>query len=135
MKKENVPQDDSLLLEGNTREICYAVDENGKYVKVLSAGWEPKDIALRQAIDFADKRAIDVKRKIANSQISPIAYYLEKKMMNIKLLSQYTDILRWRVKRHLKPRVFNKLSHKILKKYADTFEITVDELINFNDSS
>jgi len=131
MKKDNVPQDDSLLLEGNTREICYAVDENGKYVKVLSTGWEPKDIALRQALDFIEERAKKSKEKIENNQLSPIAYYLEKRVMDIKLLSQYTNILRWRVKRHLKPRVFKKLSREILKKYADAFEITVDELLNF----
>jgi len=131
MKKDNVPQDDSLLLEGNTREICYAVDENGKYVKVLSTGWEPKDIALRQALDFIEERAKKSKEKIENNQLSPIAYYLEKRVMDIKLLSQYTNILRWRVKRHLKPRVFKKLSREILKKYADGFEITVDELLNF----
>jgi len=131
MKKDNVPQDDSLLLEGNTREICYAVDENGKYVKVLSTGWEPKDIALRQALDFIEERAKKSKEKIENNQLSPIAYYLEKRVMDIKLLSQYTNILRWRVKRHLKPRVFKKLSREILNKYADAFEITVDELLNF----
>ena len=131
MKKDNVPQDDGLLLEGNTREICYAVDENGKYVKVLSTGWEPKDIALRQALDFIEERAKKSKEKIENNQLSPIAYYLEKRVMDIKLLSQYTNILRWRVKRHLKPRVFKKLSREILKKYADAFEITVDELLNF----
>lgn len=131
MKKDNVPQDDSLLIEGNSREICYAVDENGKYVKVLSTGWEPKDIALRQALDFIEERANKSKEKIANNQLSPIAYYLEKRVMDIKLLSQYTNILRWKVKRHLKPRVFKKLSREILKKYADAFEITVDELLNF----
>jgi hypothetical protein len=131
MKRENVPQDDGLLLEGNTREMCYAVDENGKYVKVLSTGWEPKDIALRQAIEFAGKRALEVKKKVENNQLSPIAYYLEKRMMDIHLLSQYTGIFRWRIKRHLKPRIFKKLSHGILKKYADAFDITVDELINF----
>jgi hypothetical protein len=131
MKKDNVPQDDSLLLEGNTREICYAVDENGKYVKVLSTGWEPKDIALRQALDFIEERANKSMEKIANNQLSPIAYYLEKRVMDIKLLSQYTNILRWRVKRHLKPRVFKKLSRETLKKYADAFEINVDELLNF----
>jgi hypothetical protein len=131
MKKEDVPQDDSLLLEGNSRELCYAVDENGKYVKVLSTGWEPKDIALRQAIEFTGKRALEIKKKVENNQLSPIAYYLEKRMMDIRLLSQYTDILQWRVKRHLKPCVFKKLSHEILKKYADAFDITVDELINF----
>ena len=131
MKKEDVPQDDSLLLEGNSRELCYAVDENGKYVKVLSTGWKPKDIALRQAIEFTDKKALEIKKKVENNQLSPIAYYLEKRMMDIRLLSQYTDILQWRIKRHLKPRVFKKLSHEILKKYADAFDITVDELINF----
>ena len=131
MKRENVPQDDGLLIEGNTREMCYAVDENGKYVKVLSTGWEPKDIALKQAIEFAGKRASEVRKKVENNQLSPIAYYLEKRMMDIHLLSKYTGIFRWRVKRHLKPCIFKKLNHGILKKYADAFDITVDEMINF----
>jgi hypothetical protein len=37
----------------------------------------------------------------------------------------------WRVKRHFKPKVFAKLNDKILQKYAETFEISVDELRNF----
>ena len=69
MKKDEVPQDDSLLIEGNTREICYAVDEKGRYVKILSTGWEPKDIALRQSLDFIKERANESKEKIANNKL------------------------------------------------------------------
>ena len=38
----------------------------------------------------------------------------------------------WRVKRHFKPRVFKKLSAKVLQKYADAFEISVAELKAFS---
>jgi hypothetical protein len=37
---------------------------------------------------------------------------------------------KWRVKRHFKPTVFAKLNDKILKKYADAFAISVDQLKN-----
>jgi hypothetical protein len=130
MKKEDVPQDSSHLQEANTREVCYAIDEDGKYVKVLSTGWKPKDLALRQALAFVDERADQASKRISKRQLSPIAYYLEKRMMNIKLLSQYTHISRWRIKRHLKPHIFDKLSHKPLKKYADAFNISVEKLLN-----
>jgi hypothetical protein len=36
----------------------------------------------------------------------------------------------WRVKRHLKPTVFKSLSDSILKKYADAFNISIEELKN-----
>jgi hypothetical protein len=38
----------------------------------------------------------------------------------------------WRVKRHGKPSVFKKLNDKILSKYAEAFEITIEELKNYN---
>ena len=47
MKKAEVPQDNEGLLEGKLREVCYAVDESGNYVTVLSTGWTPKNAALK----------------------------------------------------------------------------------------
>jgi hypothetical protein len=37
----------------------------------------------------------------------------------------------WRVKRHRKPSVFKRLSNKVLSKYAEAFEISIEELKNF----
>ena len=42
--------------------------------------------------------------------------------------ASYVGFWQWRVKRHLKPKVFKKLSEKTLQKYADVFEISLNEL-------
>ena len=49
MRQEEVPQD-SRLLEGQ-RQICYAVDEQGRYVLAPSAGWDPSNVTNIQAWD------------------------------------------------------------------------------------
>jgi hypothetical protein len=48
MKIDEVPQNKGMITDG-LREICYAVDENGRYILAQSAGWEPKNIANDQA--------------------------------------------------------------------------------------
>ncbi len=135
MKKKDVPQDDEGLLEGKFRELCYAIDEDGNYVTVQSTGWEPKNAALQQAwVDINDK--IDkIKNKVYAGKLSPLAYYMEKNILDIKLLSQYTGMPKRKIRRHIKPVYFNKLDSATLKKYADVLNITIEELktINFSE--
>ncbi|MNY64298.1 hypothetical protein D3C86_2013870 [compost metagenome] len=50
--------------------------------------------------------------------------------MDLTILASYVGLWKWRVKRHFKPEVFAKLNDKILKKYADAFDISVAELKN-----
>lgn len=132
MNKKDVPQDDEGLLEGKFREVCYAVDENGNYVAVHSSGWTPKNAALQQAWVDVNEKIEQVRQEVAAGELSPLAYYMEKNIMAVKLLSQYSEIPKWKVKRHLKPKHFNKLDGDILKLYADVFNITVEELTNIN---
>jgi hypothetical protein len=40
------------------------------------------------------------------------------------------NLWKWTVKKHLKPKGFNKLSDEILEKYAKVFDITKEELKN-----
>jgi len=134
MKKAEVPQDNEGLLDGKLREVCYAVDESGNYVTVLSTGWTPKNAALKQAWAEVNEKVEEVKRKVLEGKLSPVAYYMEKNIMNLKLLSQYTGISKWRIRRHLKPKVFSKLDNETLAKYAKTFEIPVALLKNFNEN-
>lgn len=127
MKTNEVPQDKSHL-ESVTREVYYAVDENGKYKKALSSGWDVKTIALENALEEIERRVEDAKKRFLENKTSPIEYYMELHKMDIAVLSSYASIWQWRIKRHFKPSVFQKLSEKTLQKYADVFEITIDEL-------
>lgn len=128
MKKKEVPQDKSNLETANFRELCYAVDENGEYTTEKSTGWDPKKIALDNAIEDINERTAEAKSRVLSGETSPIEYYMELHKMDVGILASYVGFWQWKVKRHFKPNVFKKLSNKTLKKYADVFEISVEEL-------
>ncbi len=128
MKKEEVPQDESNLASANIKDMVYAVDENGEYTTELSTGWAPKTIALDNALQVIEERIAEAKRRVLDNQTSPIEYYMELHKMDLPVLASYVGLWKWRVKRHFKPAVFKKLNNKILQKYANVFEISVEEL-------
>lgn len=130
MEKDQVPQDQSNLTKNNVKELLYATDENGNYTTTLSTGWEPKTIALSNSIDEINERIADAKQQVLNGEVSPIVYFMEANKMDLNILSSYVGFWKWRVKRHFKPSVFAKLNDKILKKYADTFGVSIEELKN-----
>ena len=131
MKKEEVPQDKSNIESVNMRELCYATDKDGNYTTALSSGWEPKTVALNNSMDVIRERTEAARLKVMAGQISPIAYFMEKSKMDRGILSGYTGMWQWRIKRHFKPRIFSRLSNKVLEKYAYAFQISVNELKNF----
>jgi len=128
MKKEEVPQDKGNLSNKNMKELVYATDENGNYTTALSTGWEPKTIALSNSIDEISERIAIAIAQVKNNEVSPIVYYMEYSRMDIGVLSSYVGMWQWRVKRHFKPKVFGKLNDNVLQKYADAFNISIDEL-------
>lgn len=127
MKKAEIPQDHSAL-SGYAKELCYAVDETGRYATGLSEGWEIKANALDLAWDDIRKRVNDAAAKVKAGEASPILFFMELKLMDPAIVSAYTGFWKWTVKRHLKPEVFKKLSEKQLKKYASLFEVSLEEL-------
>ncbi|SFB01597.1 hypothetical protein SAMN05660845_1321 [Flavobacterium swingsii] len=131
MKENEVPQDKGNLSKSNMKELVYATDEKGNYTTALSTGWEPKTIALSNSIDEINERIATAKEQVKNGEVSPIVYFMEFSKMDIAVLSSYVGMWQWRVKRHFKPTVFAKLSNTILQKYAETFNISVEELRNF----
>jgi hypothetical protein len=127
MKKENVPQDLSALGK-LTKEVCYATDESGQYVTQLSSGWDVKITALDVAWKDIDERITKARQRVLNNEASPILFFMEYRLMDLKLLADYTGFWQWQIKRHLKPEVFNKLSDKKLQQYADAFNTTPADL-------
>lgn len=131
MKKEEVPQDKGNLSNINMKELVYATDEKGNYTTALSTGWEPKTIALSNSIDEISERIAVAKEQVENNERSPIYYFMEVSRMDLSILSSYVGMWQWRVKRHFKPENFKGLSDKVLQKYADAFDISINELKNF----
>jgi hypothetical protein len=131
MKKEEVPQDLSSLGK-ITKEICYATDDKGKYTTELSKGWNIKTNALDVTWQDIKEKIAAAKEKVLKHEASPVLFFMEKNVMNIHILSSYTGFFSWQIKRHLKPAVFKKLSTKKLNRYAEVFNITIDELKNID---
>lgn len=127
MKKENVPQDMGALGK-ITKEVCYATDSSGKYVTELSSGWDVKNGALDVAWKDVEERIAKAKQRVLNGEASPLLFFMEYRLMDVEILAGYSGFWQWQVKRHLKPDVFKKLSDKKLQKYADAFNVKVEDL-------
>ncbi len=128
MKKDNVPQDESNMLDG-TIKVVYAVDQEGKYQKVSSAGWEPENIALSQAWEVINEKIEEARRDVQAGKLSPLAYHMEKNIMSPGLVADYMGFSSKKVKKHLEPQAFGKLDEATLQKYADVFQVTIEELL------
>jgi hypothetical protein len=127
MKKEEIPQDLGALGK-ITKEICYAVDETGKYSTGLSNGWEVKASALEVAWKDVEQRIGAARQRVLNKEASPLLYFMELHVMDLRLVAAYTGLWKWQVKKHLKYAVFEKLSEVRLQKYADLFEVSIQDI-------
>ncbi len=130
MKKKDLPQDKSAL-ENFTREVHYVKNEDNKYDTALSEGWEVKKQALDNAWEDFNEKTEAARKAVAAGTKSPIFYFMEKSVMDVSILAAYSGQWKITVKKHFKPAVFKKLSEEKLNKYAEIFDITVDELKNF----
>lgn len=130
MKAKDVPQDDANMMEGKFREPVYSLDEDGRYTTVRSVGWEAKNAVMQHAWDEVNEKIEAVRAKVLARKLSPIAYYTEKNIMDAGLVAKYMGICRFRVKRHMKTKPFDRLSERMLKKYAAVFNISLEELTN-----
>ncbi len=131
MKKEEIPQDDSALNK-LTKEVCYAVDSSGNYTTELSTGWDVKAKALDVAWEDIEQRIAAARQKVVNKEASPLLFFIEYRLMDIAILSSYTGFWKWQIKRHLKPAVFEKLPDKKLQRYAEVFNVSVEDLKTMN---
>ncbi len=123
MKKSDIPQDKS-----NFTDLYYAVDDDGNYTTATSSGWNPKTIASENVMRDINERTEKAKTRVINGETSPLEYFMEMHKMDLSILSSYAGIWKWRVRRHFRPSIFKKLPQRTLKKYADVFDISIDQL-------
>ena len=130
MQQDEVPQDEKNLNEGKLAKLYYATDAKGHYTKVNSIGWEPETVAMEQAWDVVHAEVESARKKVVEGKASPVLYYLKKNIMNVPMVAGYMGTLSLVVRLHMIPFFFNKLGKKTLERYAYTFRITVDELLD-----
>jgi hypothetical protein len=126
MKQNEVPQDEHLLKV--TKEIQYAVDENGNYVQIKSTGWDTKNTILKQAWEDIEDELEEARQDVIRGEKSPIYFYMKKNLLDVATLAAYTGFFRFTVKRHFKPLIFKKLNNRKLEKYAGAFNMKTEDL-------
>ncbi len=118
MKRDEVPQDQARAFMGLSK-VLYAEDEQGRYVPAPCNGWEAEEIVLEQAIAEFEKQAADAWRRARDGHGSALEYHMFHERMDPVLLAQSAGIARWRVRRHLRPGAFARLSPALKLRYAE----------------
>lgn len=127
MKTHQVPQDNSPTYYGQQR-VLYATDESGRYSPVRSSGWDVEASATQMAVDAIREETRRAWERAKSGESSALEYHMWRQRMDIGLLAQAAGVARWRVRRHMRPTVFEGLSDDLLARYASAMGITVDGL-------
>ncbi len=127
MRRNDVPQDKCLF--GEKTELCYAVDEHGRYVLVQSAGWEPANIANDEAWKSIVSEIESVAAKVSAGKLSPLAWHMARNQMDPGLLADYAGLCRWQVRRHMKPGPFRRMGRALVDRYAAVFRVTAEDFL------
>ena len=129
MEKESNPvyKDDRY---GQYRELLYSYGEDRQFEKTVGFHGEPDRVILQQAWDLFNERIEEARQKVLAGKASPVVYYMEKILADPMNLSMMAGIQIWKVKLHFKPWFFKRMGEKNMKKYAEAFNITVEQLRN-----
>lgn len=127
MDLDSVPQEGNATLGGH-RKALYARDSQGRMVIAPSRGWEAEEIVTSHAVEALQAQADAARARVAAGLASPLEYWMYARRMDVGLLAQSTGFWRWRVRRHLRPDVFSKLSAAAVQRYADALGLPADVL-------
>jgi hypothetical protein len=127
MNLDAVPQEGNATLAGH-RKAMYARDANGRMVIAASRGWEAEEIVTRHAVDALQVQADAARERAKAGLASPLEYWMYERRMDVALLSQTSGFWQWRVRRHLRPDRFARLSAKQLERYAQALGLSIAAL-------
>ena len=128
MRDRDVPQDDGALYAGQLRRVTWAVGEDGEYTPVASAGWEAEIDATAASVEDTNRRIQAAWDAVQAGEKSPLAYHLAVNLLDAATAALELGTFAFRVRRHLKPHVFAKLSASWRESYAALLGLSVDVL-------
>lgn len=129
MEKIDIPQEENKTLDGN-KKVMYATSENGEFQRV-NYGSSVEEFATKVAVEEYEILKEESLKNIKADISSPIEYYMYENRMDLPTLASVVGMFQFRIKRHLTMKVFKKMNDKLLLKYADAFNITLEELKDF----
>ncbi|MEI6456571.1 MAG: hypothetical protein WCO93_09815, partial [bacterium] len=74
------------------RELFYSFDKEKGYSARVDYQYDANQTIIRQSWDVAEDRLNSVKQKVIEGKRSPIAYYMEKQLMEVPMLAAYMDM-------------------------------------------
>ncbi len=129
MDKINIPLEENKTLDGQ-KKVMYAKNSSGDFHRV-NYGSSVEEFATKTAVEEYETLKKESLDNIKKGLSSPIEYFMYENRMDLPTLASIVGILQFRVKRHLKMPVFKKMNDKLLLKYAQAFNIGIDELKDF----
>ena len=111
--------------------ILYVEKENGTYGPMQTGSY----ITKNYIDDYFLKRKnleTSLQEQVKQDEISPVKFFMVLEDLTLSELSARTKIPTRKVRKHLLPVHFNKISDDLLNRYAIVFNISVDQLININ---
>ncbi len=109
--------------------ILYVEKENGKYGPMQTGSY-----ITRNYIDdyFLKRKNLDtsLREQVERNEISPVKFFMVLEDLSLSELSARMKIPTRKVRKHLLPVHFKKISDDLLNRYATVFNISVNQLIN-----
>ncbi|MCL2075585.1 MAG: hypothetical protein FWH15_03950 [Betaproteobacteria bacterium] len=127
MDATDVPQEGSATYGGQLKAV-YARTHDGRLGLVQSRGWEVEETVTLQAVRAFEELTAAAIERVRAGQSSPLEVHMYRARMDISLLAQASGLWRWRVRRHLRPTVFARLSKALRARYAEVLGIEPEQL-------
>ena len=113
------------------REVFYFYDPQKGYIQKVGPHNNTVQVLIKQGWDIIEDKIEDMHKKAEAGLVSPIAFHMERCLMDVTTLAGYSGFPKWKVRRHIKPAVHKKLSEKTKKRYAEVFGISIPEMEQF----
>ncbi len=124
-----VPHEVNSTLDG-VQKVMYAKNTQGGFER-FNYGSAVEEFATKTAIEEYNLLEEECLSDIRKGIVSPIKYFMYKNRMDLETLASAIGRFQFLVKRDFSSKVFSKMDDKLLLKYAEVFNITPDELRNF----
>jgi hypothetical protein len=110
--------------------VLYVEKEDGSYGRTVSASYLSSNY-LDDYYEKVKKWDADLKDKLEKGEISPVYYYMIMLQFGEGDLASRVGVSKRKLRKHCKMDAFEKINLKLLKKYADVFDVPVSNMLHF----